>query len=225
MSISTTPPPSAPKKKGMGCLGCGCLVLALLVILFAALVAGTFYFGYEKIVGLTSTTPASIPSFNGGDDVYNSAQQKLTAFDHDVKNHQAATIRLNADEINSLIAHNPNLTANNAHLFVTMTNDQAQVQGGIPTDVIAQGIMKGRYLNFDTTFGLGFNSDTRSVNLELHRMQVGDQTLPQDALPALQAEFTPLLNLQLQKYPDAREFLKQVKSLQIKDGELVIETQ
>ena len=180
---------------------------------------------YTKVVSFTSPTPAAVPSFTGSDDLNNSTQQKLDAFNHDVKNHQAATIRLSADEINSMIAHSPDLTRSNAHLFVTLTNDQAQVQGDIPTDAIAKGIIKGRYLNFDTTFGLSFNSDTKTINLELHRMQIGDQAMPQSALPTLQAEFAPLLNAQLQQNPDAKNFLQQTKSIQIKDGELVIETQ
>src|SRR5476649_2615445 len=99
MSISLPPPPAPPKKKGMGCLGCGCLILVLLVILFVGLVAGGTYLG---VVGFTSSTAATIPSFNGSDDVYNIAHQKITAFGHDVIYHQAATIQLSADEINTL---------------------------------------------------------------------------------------------------------------------------
>jgi hypothetical protein len=225
MSISSGPPPAPPKKRGLGCLGCGCLVLALLVILFLALVAGSGYFGYQKVVGLTSTTPADIPSFNGSDDVYNTAQEKLTGFDHDVKNHQAATIELSADEINTLIARNPDLIQPQSRLFVTLTGDRAQVQGSIPTDVLAQGLLKGRYVNFDTTFGLGFNSDTKSLDLTLHHLQFGDQTMPQNLLPTMQAEFTPLLNMELQQYPPTKSLLQQAKSIEIRDSELVIETQ
>ena len=222
MSVSTPP---VPKKSGLGCLGCGCLVLALLVILFLALVAGAGYLGYTKAVSLTSTTPAAVPSFNGSDDVYNTAEQKVTAFGHDVQNHQAATVRLSADEINTLIARNPDLIRQKAHLFVTLTNDQAQVQGSLPTDELSHGILKNRYLNFDTTFGLGFNSDTKSLDLALHHLQIGDQPTPQNLLPTMQAEFTPLLNAELQKYPGTKDLLQQAKSIEIKDGELVIETQ
>jgi hypothetical protein len=222
MSVSTPP---VQKKSGLGCLGCGCLVLALLVILFLALVAGAGYLGYTKAVSLTSTTPAAVPSFNGSDDVYNTAEQKVTAFGHDVQNHQAATVRLSADEINTLIAHNPDLIRQKAHLFVTLTNDQAQVQGSLPTGELSHGILKNRYLNFDTTFGLGFNSDTKSLDLALHHLQIGDQPTPPNLLPTMQAELTPLLNTQLQMYPGTKGLLQQAKSIEIKDGELVIETQ
>jgi hypothetical protein len=225
MSISTTPPPAPPKKRGMGCLGCGCLILALLVLLFFGLAGGALYMGYTKIVGLTSTTPATVPSFDGGDDVYNSAQEKIRGFGHDVENHQAATIQLSADELNTLIARNPAFIQQKVQLFVTLTNDQAQVQGSIPTNVLIQGILKGRCLNFDTTFSLGFNPDTKSLDLTLHHLQIGDQTSPQNLLPTMQAELTPFLNMELQKNPETKNFLDQAKSIEIKDGELVIETQ
>ena len=209
----------------MGCLGCGCLILGLLALLFIGLIVGGCYLGYAKVVSLTSTTPATIPTFDGGDDVYNSAEQKVLGFGHDVQNHQAATIQLSADEINSLIAHNPDLIRQKAHFFVTMANDQAQVQGSIPTDVFVQSLLKGRYINFDTTFAVGLNSDAKSVDIFLHHLQIGDQTTPDNLLPTMQAEMTPLVNAELQKYAVTKNLLQQAKSIEIKDGELVIETQ
>jgi hypothetical protein len=225
MSISTPPPPAPQKKRGMGCLGCGCLILVLILILLLGLVVGAGYFGYTKALSLTSTTIGDVPSFNGSDDVYNTAQQKVAGFAHDVENHQAATIQLSADEINTLIARDPDIIRQQAHLFVTFTNDQAQVQGSIPTDAVAQGIIKGRYINFNTTFGVGFNAETKNINLDLHHLQIGDQTTPQNLLPTVQAEFGPFINVQLQKYPTTKNLLQQAKSIQIKDGLLVIETQ
>jgi hypothetical protein len=225
MSISTAPPPAPPKKRGLGCFGCGCLILALLVILFLSLVGGSCYFGYQKVVGITSTTPSAIPSFDGGDDVYNAAQQKVSAFGHDVVNHQATTIELSADEINTLIARNPDLIQPPPHLFVTLVDDRAQVQGSIPTDALTQGFLKGRYVNFDAAFGLSFNSDTKGLDLTLHHLQIDNQTMPQNLLPTLQAEFTPLLNMELQQYPPAKNLLQQAKAITIQNGQLVIETQ
>jgi len=209
----------------MGCLGCGCLVLVLLVILVVGLVAGGCYLGYEKMVGFTSTTPADVPSFNGSDDVYNAAEQKITAFEHDVQNHQAATIQLSGDEINTLIARDPEMIRQKVHLFVTLTNDLARMQGSVPTSVFAHGFLKDRYLNFDSTFGLGFNSDVKSVDIALHHLQVSDQAAPENLLPSAQVYIGALLNANLQQSPATKDLLQQAKSIEIKDGELTIETQ
>jgi hypothetical protein len=225
MSVSTPPPPAPKKKSGLGCLGCGCLVLALLAILFVALVGGGGYMVYQKVLNLTSPTAATIPSFNGTDDVYNAAKQKVSAFQYDVANHQPATIQLSADEINTLITRNPDLIQQQARYFFTLTNDQAEVQGSIPTDTFTAGLFKGRYFNFDTTFGLGFNSDSKNIDLMLHHLQIGDQTTPQNLLPTVQAELAPLLNMEMQKNEMTKNLLLQAKSIQVKDGQLVIETQ
>ena len=225
MSISTAPLTAPPKKKDLGCLGCGCLVLALVIVLFAGLVAGGCYLAYEKMLNLTSTKPNTVLSFDGGDDLYNVAQQKVRAFGHDVEHHQAATIRLSGDEINTLIARNPTFLGQNVHFFVTLANDRGRVQGSVPTDVISQGLPKGRYLNFDTTFGLGFNPDTKNLEVILHHLQLRDQTMPENQLPAMDGLFTTLLNADLRSNPDGKILLDQAKWVEIRDGELVFETQ
>jgi hypothetical protein len=250
MSISTTPLQVPPKKRGLGCLGCGCLVLALLVILFLALVAGGGYLGYTKIVSLTSTKPAAVPSFEGSDDLYRAAKQKLADFDHDLKNHQAATIQLSADEINALIARDPDVIKNHIHLFVTLANNEGRVQTSLPTDAVSHGIIKGRYFNLDASFGLGFDTQTKSVNLIPHALQFGDKDLSGGnadngaalplaatfgerwitardnaaAMQSLSPAFNQSFNNAIRQNPDAAALLDQAKSIEIKDGELVIET-
>jgi len=228
MSVSTPP---VPKKRGLGCLGCGCLVLALLVILFLALVAGATYLGYTKVVGLTSATPASVPPFTASDDLYNTVKQKLAGFDHDVKNHQAATIHLSADEINAMIARNPNVSKNNIHAFVTLTSNEGRVQASLPTNEMSHGILKGRYFNFDASFEVNFDPQTKSVNLIPHALQFGDKVLmgSNSENAASMRSLTPALNQSfnnlIRQNPDSAALLDQAKSIEIKDGELVIETQ
>jgi hypothetical protein len=231
MSISTTPPPAPPKKGGMGCLGCGCLVLALLAILFVGLVAGGAYLGYTKVVGLTSTTPADIPSFEGGDDLYQAAKQKVADFDHDVKNHQAATIQLSADELNALIAHAPDVTQNNLHLFVTLTDNECRLQASLPTDGLSHGIIKGRYFNFDASFEVHFDPGTRNVNLTFDALQFGDKVLlgedasNQSFMRSFAPAFNQSFNNAIRQNPDGAALLDQAKSIEIQNGQLVIETQ
>jgi len=228
MSVSTPP---VQKKRGLGCLGCGCLVLALLVILFLAMVAGVGYLSYKGAVGLTSTTPASVPTFNGSDDLYRTAQQKLADLDHNVKNHQAGTVQLSADEINTLIARNPDAGKVNLHAFVTLTNNEARLQASLPTDALSHDILKGRYFNLDASFGVDFDPQVKSVNLILHALQFGNKVLidPNSNNESFMRSFTPAFNQSfnnaIRNNPGGAAFLDEVKSIEIKDGELVIETQ
>jgi hypothetical protein len=235
MSISTPPPPVRPKKKGMGCLGCGCLILALLVLLVLGLVAGASYLGYRNVLNLTSTTPSALPAVASTDDLYNSAKQKIADFDHDVKNHQAATVQLSPDEINALIARDPTVQKYNIRSYVSFTSDQGRVQMSLPTELLSSGIVRGRYVNLDTSFGINFDPPTRSIILNFHTLQLGDKVLMSPDAPSSSFNtsftnaFTPAFNQSFNKgvrqNPDGAALLNQAKSIEIKDGELVIETQ
>jgi len=235
MSVTTAPPPVQKKKSGLGCLGCGCLVVALLALLFFGLLGGVGYYGYHKILGLTSATPADIPSFTASDDVYNAAQQKIAAFDHDVKNHQAATIQLSADEINALVGHNPDVVKNNIRSFVSFTSNEGRVQATFPTDKLSDGFIKDRYFNFDTSFQLGFDSQTKRVIVTPDALKFGNRVLlgpgaagtsfNQSFMNSFTPSFNQSFNDGLRKNPDIAAMLDQAKTIEIKDGELVIETQ
>jgi hypothetical protein len=233
MSVSL--PPAPPKKRGLGCLGCGCLVLGLLVILFVGLVAGIGYLGYKKALALTTTTPAAIPSFDGGDDLYQTVLRKLADFDHDVKNHQAATIQLSSDEINTLIARNPDAIKNNIHAFVTFTDNEARLQASLPTDALSRGLISGRYFSADSSFEVHFDQTTKSVNLTFHALQMGDKVLMGEnaendrATQMLRLQFFAIFNQSfnqgIRQNPDGAALLDQARSIEIQNGELVIETQ
>jgi hypothetical protein len=113
--MANPPATVVTKKRGLGCCGCGCFILGLLALLALALGAGSAYLTYNGAFKITSEVPATIPSYDGGDDVYNSTKQKMSGFNHDVQNQLAATIQLSADEINTMIAHDPDFTKNNVH--------------------------------------------------------------------------------------------------------------
>jgi len=225
----------------MGCLGCGCLVLALLAILFFGFIGAACYMGYNKVLAFTTTAPVSVPSSNSTDDVYQAARQKLADFDHDVKNHQAATIQLSGDEINALISHNPDIAKNNIQVFVSLTDNEARMQANFPTGTLSHGLIPGRYINFDTSFQVHFDSTTKSINLTFDTLKFGgkvllgseagsDQNASSSAFnESFMRSFTPAFNQSfnngIRKSPDGAALLDEAKSIEIKDGQLVISTQ
>jgi len=226
MSVSTQPPPApAPKKSGLGCLGCGCLILALLAVLFLALVGAGIYGVYSQFIAITSTVPLAVPAFDGGDEMYNTAKQKLSDFDHDLQNHVAAKLELSGDEINTLIARQPAFTQSKTLLYVSVANNEATIQLSLPTGLISDGYVTGRYLNATSSFGLDFDADNKTLMPDLHDLQIGEKAMPKNVLPALQGEFTPVLNGLLQGDPEGKLVLNQAKSIRIENDELVIETQ
>jgi hypothetical protein len=246
MSISTPPPPpsSAPSKKaGLGCLGCGCIFLVVIFLLIGGLIGGTGYLVYKAYEAASSETAADIPPANTDQQLTSSAQHKIADFAHDVKDHQAATITLSADELNALIANNPDAVKNNVHIFLSMKESEGRIQASIPTSAFGHGISDGRYLNVDSSFEVHFDQETNSIMFDFHTLHAGKLTLigtpaadDQNGSPMPEAftrsfaqsfgpSFSNAFNTGLKKSPDAENLLNQTKSVEIKNGQLEISTQ
>ncbi len=236
MSISTTPlPPPARKKRGIGCFGCGCAVLALLAALALGALGTLAYLCNKVVLELSSPTPPAITAFDGGDNLYQKARQKLGDFDHDVQNHQAATIRLSADELNTLVARDPNMIKNHIHVYVTLNDAEGRMQASFPTELPTHGWVKGRYASFDLTFAVHFNTADKAVEMTPRALQLGDKPIlgpnaeNSAQTQAVLAPYIPLFNQQLNDgirgNSDGALLLNQAKSIEIQNGQLVIETQ
>jgi hypothetical protein len=235
MSVSIQPPPptASKKKSGLGCLGCGCGALVLIVVLLIGFFGLGCYGLYKEALSVTSTTPTDVPGFTGAPDTYNSAAQKITAFEQDLKDHKSSSLHLSGDEINALIVNSPATAQNNSHVFVTLTGNDARIQACLPTDKLSRGALTGRYMSFDSTFSVAFDISTRSLLLTPHALQIGPNVfMGPDATEAQNQQasrfllpfFSPYVNLGLRNNPDAAKILDHARNIEVKDGELVIET-
>jgi hypothetical protein len=220
------PPPVVVqgKKRGLGCFGGGCV--AVLIVLALVLVVGGClgYYGFHRALAMTSETPATIPTFDGGGDLFQSTTQKLEGFGRELEAGRPADLELTADELNTLIARSPDLAANQIHLFVTMNNDQANVLLSLPTDLLPGGMLKGRYINGEAALSPGFDPDSKSLDLGLRRFKIGDLAVPASDLPLIESQLKPALNMQMQNSPSAKQFLDHAKTIEIRGGKLEIET-
>jgi hypothetical protein len=218
------PPITAQKKRGLGCWGCGCIILAILAVLSLGLVGGVGYLFYRGALELTSPTAAIIPTFDGGDDVYNGAEQKITAFNQNVQQSQPASLHLSADEINTLLARNPGLAGLNAHFFVTLTGDQADVQFSCPGKLTPFFFLKDRYLNGDAAIGLNVDPDSRALHVAFHSFTLGPQSFPDSQLGLVEAELNPMITAKLRDDPMLKLIMDHARNIEIKNGEFVVET-
>ncbi len=224
----STPPPPAPvvqKKRGLGCCGCGCVVLAILLALVLGFFGMLGYVAYSGFVKLTSATPAAVPTFDGGDEMYNTAKQKIVDLDHNLHAKLAAKVRLSANEINTLVARDPHLTQGKVQFYVTFNGDQSRVQSSVPSETASLGIVKNRYLNSDITTGIHLESGTKNLMLDLKSVDVGDVRFPDENMPSLQILLNGMLARAMHQDPSCGPLLQQAKAIQIENGDLVIEIQ
>ena len=224
--MALQPPPAPARKKGLGCLGCGCAVLLALLFLILGLFGTAGYFLYREGLVVTSTAPLDVPAYAGGEALYDATEKKIDSFNQDVGTGKASTLTLTADEINGLLAHDPDLSKLQAHTVVTFNGDEVHLEGTMPTDAmpVVRSVLKDRYLNIDATFTLTFNSDTKLVGVDLHKVRLGDTDWPTNQLTTLQAEIEPGINSSLKKNQQLSNALQAAKTVTIRDGQFVIET-
>ena len=175
-----------PKQKGMGCLGKGCLLIILfLLLLVVAFVIG-FYVG---------TKPREIPQVQTSEDEQNAVRTRWDEFEAASRNEQvmnppvptlsplpdvtpppdvtptpvatpasANRIELTANDINQLIARG---RKTRGKAFVSIDNDVARVQVTIPLEKVG---FRGRYLNGE--FAIRASPDRNPRNLQVTQMSL-----------------------------------------------------
>jgi hypothetical protein len=225
MPFNSAPPVVVvPKKKRWGCVGCGC-ALAIVIVL---LVIGLCVFGgrkaYQMAQGYTSAEPVTVAAVDAGPDVYNTAESKLNTFEQSFEREQLSTLHLNSAEINTLIARDPNWAQARGHVAVQLQGETATVQSSALLGDYEKNFMADRYANTNATFGLSFDPATQQLLLDVQSLTMNGQALPSTSSAGINQMVNPLLNQQLQGNQLARDFLARVKKMGIENGELVIET-
>ena len=224
MPIAPVPPVVVQKKRGWGCWGCGCAVLAVL----AVLVIGLLILGYRQVTAaarqFTSDTPAAIPITDSGEAVYQRAHDKINLFVAAAQSGRPATLHLSADEINTLIARDPDWAVARGRVHVTLDGSSAQVESAFQLGAFEKFFLPDRYVNSVASIGLEYHPATRSIAIDLQQIQLNGQTLPPSSSASLSQSISTVATQKLQANPTAQGFLARVQKIDIENGELVIES-
>ena len=169
MPIDSTKPtwiePPPPKPGGMGCLGKGCFVLAIVALLLLLIVAVGGYFVFSR--GMISSRPAPLPVEELSPEALNAVEQRVEEFRSTpsftptpasaestapgetpppAAPSPERQLVLSAAEINGLIAANPKARG---HAFVTLSRNSANVQISVPSNKVPgfpRGYLNGNFL-------------------------------------------------------------------------------
>jgi hypothetical protein len=170
-----------PKQKGMGCLGKGCLMFFVFVILLAAAFFIGGYAGVRYVV--TSTEPREIPPIESSEAEQRAVRERWEEFKSS-RNMTTATvtqdapvegaaptpssanrIELTASDINSMIAGSRKLRGK---AYVSIENNVARIQVSVPLEKVG---FRGRFLNGE--FQARAAADGNPRNLEVTEVSLG----------------------------------------------------
>ncbi len=210
-----------PPRAGLGCFARGCLILAVFAIVLAIACFAGLYWGLQRhsavvhgIYWLAKThsiaeTAASVPEFIASDEQIQSVQERWQDFERKKRAGQPAEIELTADDINSLIAANPDMRRK---AFVSMEENRLRLQTSV-----SLGQFFGRssyYFNGDITIQL--NGPESLEHPELNRIIVNGDPVPHDLLN-WRYHSRPLQDY-LADYRDSYD----VGTIEIREGKLIL---
>ncbi len=203
--------PRPPKRRG--CLFWGCLVAVLLVVAMGGCIGIGIYVLRDR---LTSPEPQPIPTYNTKPGEYEAVKGRLTGFAQAAKESRPARIELTADDLNALIADDPELKKLSGKVFVRIEGQEVVLDLSIPLDEAPVPFMKGRWLN--ATVGLEVSLASGHLIVTPVRATIKGEPVAEKYLKNLQ----PMDLLRNVKDEEFREFVRQAKSLEVQDGKIVI---
>lgn len=166
-----------PKQKGMGCLGKGCMLFVIFIILLAVAFFIGGYAGVRYVV--TSDEPREIPQIETTEADQRAVQERWEDF-KESRNLPPATvtqdppvegatpappasspnrIELTASDINALIAGSRNLRGK---AFVSIENNVARIQVSVPLEKAG---FRGRFLNGEFQARAAADGNPRSLEV------------------------------------------------------------
>jgi hypothetical protein len=176
-----------PPPKSTGCFAKGCLILAVFAVILAIACSAGIYWGlrhHSAIVRgmywLTKTraitnAPSPIPRSETSDAKIEATLERWRNFETTVRAGQPAEIELTADEINDLIASDPDVRHK---MFVSIEGNRLRAQISLPLGEMAG--RSGYYFNCEITIQ---SDGTESlVTPRLSSITINNQRLPPDVL-------------------------------------------
>lgn len=213
-----TEPIEPPIKKQRGCLFYGCLggLVMLLIIVIAGLVG--LRYAKKMVTDFTDSAPTPIPAVKLSPSEIEQVRKRIEDFRQAVRAQRPTPpLTLTTDEINALIATDPDLEPFKGKVYVAIEGDQLKGQMSIPMAEAGLPAFRGRYLNGAGTFKLSVRNGL--LYLTAQTIDVKGKPLPEVYMQKIRTEN---LARNLNSDPRASAALDRIQNIQVKDGKVVI---
>jgi len=186
-------------------------------MLLAGALAG-FHLFKKTLNDFTDTSPVTLPTVKMSPDEMAQVRRRVDEFRTAVRGGLSTPpLTLTADEINALIATDPDLQALKGKLYATIEGDQIKGQVSVPVEEAGLPMFKGRYLNGSGIFNLSLHNGI--LRLTAQTVSVKGKPLPEVYLQNIRKQ-----NLAKKINSDPRDSvaLDHLESIDVKDGKMVI---
>jgi hypothetical protein len=213
MSATWIEPPPQPPQSGMGCFGKGCLILVVFcIVLGLAFIGGTFYAVRYLRTTYFPTAPVTLPANPTTKEEQQLALANWNIFERKARAHLPARIEMTAQELNALIAAEPELRGK--ALFSIDEDDLAHLQVSIPLADVSW--LRGHYVNAECNIRSA--ADGNPANARFTRVIVNGEAVPEETL---QWRYPWSLRGFISRWTEHND----LKVFLIRDGKIILETQ
>ncbi len=207
------------KTSGWVGIGCGCLVVVVLVVLAAGLYVkkNVETFIREEVAAFVAEKPVELPEVIVDSAVIDAVNDRFDAFRRAVAGGQGAPARLELDsgELNILITHHPLFTDIADKVRVELEGDVVTAQLSFPLGSLPLGgllpLVGGGFVNGSAQFSL--SAENGIANLLLGKLEVNGKALPEAIMAELQSK-----NL----LEDSQDIFGVIRSIAVKNGKLIV---
>jgi len=210
-----------PRRKGLGCLARGCLILLVFAIVLAIACFAGMYWGLHRHSALfygsywlaktrsIAEAPAPVPEFSASDQQIQRVRERWQDFEQKTRAGQPAEIELSADDINALIATSEDVRRK---VFASIDGNQLRLQVSLPIG----GVLgrPGYYFNGDVVIELKGAESLDSP--QFSRITINGEQAPTDFLN------WKYRSRQLREYLAEQRNAYDVGTIEIRDGKVIL---
>jgi hypothetical protein len=194
----------------------GKTLFVLLAVVVVGAILGVLY-AKSVVNRLTDAQPATLPTVHLPEIQMFQLHDRVDTFRDDVKDGDPTPpLALSADELNALIETDRDFAALKNHLFVTIKGSELGAQISFPAEQLGLRL-RGRYVNATGVFDVGLTNNELSVMAE--SLEVKGKPLPTHFMRQILGRN---LAEKLNQDPKMVSGLRKLKSIEVKDGKLVV---
>jgi hypothetical protein len=166
----------------------------------------------------TDTAPLPTPAVNLSAEEVAQLRKRVDVFRDSVRaKTPTEPLVLTADEINALVANDPDLQPLKGKLYITIEGDVLKGQVSVSMEEAGLPRFKGRYLNGTGTFNIAIKNGMLRINAQT--IAVKGKTLPEIYMQKIRTQNLARI---INGDPRASVALERLQDIQVKDGKLII---
>ncbi len=218
-----------PPRQGIGCFAKGCITVIILLMLLGVGIGAAGWYLMRNITTFVAPTPVPIRTFQATPEQYQEVVTRYVAFIQALNAGKAATFSLSSDDLNTLIARDPEFKDVRGKLYMTVEKDEivAETSFPIPQDTrrFGRGGASNAYFNGRMRFAASYSGGEAS--LFIHRIESMKGDPMSDGLLSLLNKadfgnaFNQVLHDERRKGTPWAEAMSKVQKIVVEDGHIV----